>query len=315
MKKLAIMLAAAALVFSFFIGGGLSPVAQKAKGETSAQKEETKPEITVRVDKDFGYFVGDIVVVRYEIKMPAKSYWRVSLKDLPKTGQTVGRGVEIREIKTRQSQKNSRAVISLELKFQIFRVFDRPKNLSIPAITFFYGPEENPRELKGSLPEVKIKISPLCGQEEPVLQPFFEPAVHSSQKALAAVFAGVILMLAGWLWFLKIFINQRRHPSPFKEALKKIKKIKPENYREALLVFRRSLSQRVGQAVFNHNLDELFQIVPQARKRSEEISKIIELCDNLHFNPNFQPDPKALFGLKNRLVSELKHLARSERWK
>lgn len=303
MKKLAILLAAAAFVFSFFVTGE----------KTNAQNGEIKPEITVRFDKDFGYFVGDIVAVQYEIKMPNKG-WRISLKDLPQANQTIGQGMEIREIKTRQSRESSRAVVTLEIKFQIFRVFDRPKSLSIPAIAFFYGPEKNPRQLKGSLPQVPVKISPLCGRDEPMLQPFFEPAVRSSQKALAAVFAGSILMIAGWLWFFKIFINQRRHPSPFKEALRKIKRIKPEDYRGALLVFRHALNQKTGRAIFIHNLDELFRIVPQAKKRWPEISKIIEVCDNLHFNPNFQPDSKALFGLKSRLISELKHLTRSERW-
>jgi hypothetical protein len=315
MKKLAILLSAAALVFSFFIRGDSSSVAQRAKEETSAQNEEIRPEITTQLDKDFGYFVGDIVAVRYKIKMPPESHWRISLKDLPKAGETVGKEVEIREIKTRRSGEGGRAVVTLEVKFQIFRVFNQPRNLSTPAIAFFYGPEENPRQMKGVLPQVPVKISPLCGEDEPMLQPFFEPSVRSIQKSLALTLGGGILMIAGWLWFLKVFICLFRHPSPFKEAIGKIKKIEPENFREILLIFRHSLNRRLGQAVFKDNLDKFFRIIPRARKRAEEISKIIELCDNLHFNPNFQPDPQALFGLKNRLISELKHLLRSERWK
>jgi len=311
MKKFAILMSVATFVFSFFIGGDVSSVAQKAKEETTARN--AKPEITVRFDKDFGYFVGDIVAVRYEIKLPAD--WRISQKDLPQAGQNLGQGVEIREIKTRRSSGGAREIVTLEVKFQIFRVFNQPKNLSIPAIAFFYGSAENPRQMKDSLPSVEIKISPLCGREKPMLQPFFEPPAKSTRWTLATILAGGILMTGGWLWFLKIFIDRRRHPSPFKEAIRKIKKIKPEDYREALLVFRHSLSQRAGQAVFSHNLDELFRMVPRAGKRRGEILKIINICDNLHFNPNFRPDPKALFGLKNRLVSELKYLARSERWK
>lgn len=307
MKKL-VMLFTAAFVFSFFV----CPFG--IKGETDAQKENIKPEITVRLDKDFGYFVGDIIAVRYEIKLPAED-WRISLKDLPQAGQTVDQGVEIREIKTRQTGKDGRAIVTLEVKFQIFRVFNQPKNLSIPPITFFCGPAKNPRQLEDALPQVPVKISPLCGEDEPIFQPFFEPPIRSSQKALAMTFTGGILMLAGWLWFLKIFIDRRRHPSPFKEALGKIKRIKPEDYEKALLVFRHSLSQRAGQAIFSHNLNKLFRIIPRAEKHSQEILKILELCDNLYFNPNFRPEPKALFDLKNRLVSELKYLARSERWK
>lgn len=307
MKKFVILIAAA-FVFSFFV----CPF--EVNGETIAQNENAKPEIAVRLDKDFGYFVGDIVAIRYEIKMPTDS-WQISLKDLPKTDEIVDKGIEIREIKTRQFHQESRTVVTLEVKFQIFRVFNQPKNLVIPSIAFFYGPAENPRQMKDFLPQVPIKISPLCGPDEPILQPFFEPAVRPSQKFLALTFLGGILMLAGWLWFLKIFIDQRRRPSPFKEALRKIKRTKPEDYREALLVFRRSLSQSAGQAVFSHNLDELFRTVPQAKNRLQEISKIIEICDNLHFNPNFQPAPKTLFDLKNRLISELKYLARSEKWK
>ncbi len=321
MKKLAILLSAAALVFSFFVylfwvNG---EAAAKNENASPARKDAelpngTVPEVSVQTDKDFGYFVGDTVAVKYEIKMPVKG-WRISLKDLPREGQIVGQGVKIWEIRTRWTDKDGHALVMLEIKFQIFRAFNQPRNLPLPAIAFFSGPEENPRRLKSNLPRVPVKISPLCGDDEPLFQPFFEPFIRSNQKFLAATFGGGILMLAGWLWLLKIFIYLRRHPSPFKEAIGKIKKIKPDDYREILLVFRHSINQRAGQAIFGHNLDELFRIIPRARKRSEEISKIIALCDNLHFNPNFQPDPKTLFGLKNRLVLELKYLARSERWK
>lgn len=315
MKKL-VMLIAAAFVFSFFVyllevNKSLSFAGSPKEKKTAQNK---KPEITAQVDKNFGYFVGDIATVRYKIKMPAEN-WKISEKDLPKAGEAIGQGLEIREIKMRQSKESGRQVITLEIKFQIFRVFKEPKNLSLPAIAFFYGPLENPRQRKSNLPAVEIKISPLCGLEKPMFQPFFELPTKSSQRALTTIFSGGILMIVGWFWFLKLIIDRCRHPSPFKEAIKKIKRTKPENYHEALLIFRHSLSQRLGQAIFSHNLTQLFQAIPRAKNRSSEISKIIELSDNLYFNPNFQPTPEMLFDLKKRLISELKYLIRSERWK
>lgn len=301
MKQLIISLAAA-LVFSFF-----------SIGEANVQEKISAPEITVHLDRDFGYFVGDVITVNYEIKLPNAGF-QISLKDLPQSNQAIIRGIEIREVKTRNIRGTSRATFSLEFKFQIFRVFKEPKNLIIPAIDFYYGPKENPRRHKGSLPEVPVKISPLCGEEEPMLQPFFEPGRRPTVIPLAIIFCGGILMILGWLWFLKIMIDRRHHPSPFKKVFKEIKKTKPEKYFEILLIFRKAINEKAGQAIFAHNLDKFMKTFPRAKSRVKEISELIEIHDNLSFNPNYRPDDEMLLGLKKRVVSELKGLARREQW-
>ncbi len=301
MKQLIISLVAA-LVFSFF-----------SIGEANVQEKISAPEITVRFDRDFGYFVGDVIAIDYEIKLPEAGF-QISLKDLPQSNQAIIRGIEIREVKMRNIRVTSRATFSLEFKFQIFRVFKEPTNLIIPAIDFYYGPKENPRRHKGSLPKVPVKISPLCGKEEPMLQPFFEPGRRPTRIPLMIVLGGGALMILCWLWFLKIMSDRRRHPSPFKKALKEIKKTKPEKYFEILLIFRKAINEKANQAIFAHNLNELIKAFPRAKSRAKEIAELIEVHDNLIFNPNYRPDHEMLLGLKKRIISELKGIARREQW-
>ncbi|MDP1629013.1 MAG: hypothetical protein Q8L57_00165 [bacterium] len=297
MKRL--MTLALALVFSFFIFG-------EAKTQTPAPA----PEIKVLTERDFGYHIGDLIKIRYEIKIP--DGFRLSLNDLPRISQEIAQGIEIRDRKIKEIKAG--AIYRLELTMQIFRAFSEAKNLAIPPIDFYFGPKENPRQYKGALPQTAVKISPLCGEEEPLFQPIFEPEKEISRIGLTLIFTGGIIAIFGWLTLAWFIIQSRRHPSPLKQALKIIRKLGCEDYRKILLIFRRAMNEKAGQAIFSHNLDGLFKVFPMAKARQKEIGEIIALSDNLSFNPEFRPDSKKMADLKKLAISVLKCLIRREQW-
>ncbi len=303
MKKQLILLAMAAFVFSFFV-----------VGEAKAPKKITRPQITLRHDRDFGYFIGDVVIVGYKVTLPGKpGEFQISLTDLPQAGEAVKEGIEFKEAKIAKINENEKNTFLLELKFQIFQVFKEPSNIVLPKIGFFYGSKENPSRHKGTLPSVAVRISPLCGQEKPSFQPFFEPGPRPTKTSWFIILGSGIFAFLGLAWLAVILIKERRSPSVFKKALKAIRQFKPEEYNKILLSFQRALNQKAGQAIFPDNLDNLFKVFPAARKRTQKILDILVLQESVVFNPNYQADPKILSNLKERVVAELKWFLRKER--
>lgn len=301
MKQL-ILLVMAALIFSFFnIGEANENVPQK----------DIQPQIILRCDRDFGYFIGDVVSISYEVKLPDN--FLISPESLPQAGQPVAQGIELREIKITELHKTPTLIFLLELRFQIFRAFKDARNITLPAIEFFYGPKENLRQHKAELPQAIIKISPLCGPEEPLLQPFFEPGSRSTTIPWLIVLGGGFLSLTGLFWLGANIVNQRRFPSAFKKAIREIRRVKPEEYNRLLLIFRRALNEKAGQVIFAHNARKLFDVFPAAESRSQKILEIIELHNNLNFKRSYEADCEILIGLKKQLISELKWLLGKEK--
>lgn len=270
------------------------------------------PEIKVDFDQNFGFFVGDIAVITYEIILQGSL--KISLNDLPQPGKVLSRGLEVRGIKSEFRQKNEENIYRLKIDIQIFRVFKEVKNLVVPEIEFFYGSTENSRQFTGRLPKVIIKVSPLCGKEEPTFQPFFEVKPQSAGLQWFTIGVGALMLCLGLSIFLITVIEKQHHPSCFKRAVKRMKEMAPGKYNEILLIFRRVLSEKAGQAVFAQNLDKFFNILPCVKKQRAEITDLIKLSDDLSFNPKFQLEGNELLNIKPRVFAALKSLARREQW-
>lgn len=288
----------------FMIMGMLMAGWIMAPAAVSGENARSVP-VTLSMDKEYGYFIGDLVRVSYRITMPVdQSLWEESL---PKANESVNEWLDVRERKIKQSATGSLRTYDLEIVYQLFSAALSAQDFQIPALEFMYGPREFPSAYVSSLPAVSITISPLTSPGDS-----FKPHILWSWTSPSSKFvrrAGAALMLTGGGLAAFLFARRGRKRSLFKAALKRLSSEKDPA--AALVIFRNVLNEKAGRAIFPGNLGDLLNVFPEAKVHEKELLNLVLLSDEMSFNPNSVMQGNGLLG---RISETMKKLKRLETW-
>jgi len=260
---------------------------------------EDSAKCDVSVSKQYGYFIGDLVYVKYHITVPLGM--ELDLDSLPAEGTEIEKWLELVKIKILEKKDHE---IKLLFVYQVFILGSVTQKAKIPPVEFRYGSESL------ESPPVSLQISPLTHKKSKFRPPIFWE--HADSLTFYSKILGGVLVAMG-LFFLALFARKSfLRVSPFKEALKKIKSTKTQSVIFALTTFRDSLNQKAGCAIFANNLESLFEKMPRASKHEKILLELINLSDKLSFcsDDKFQPDTM----WRRMTISTLKNLLRRERW-
>jgi hypothetical protein len=257
------------------------------------------------LDRDYGYFIGDLVRISYRIALPTDRF--LDPVSFSKERIEPGGGFAVRGSTIREAIRNKKRTYEVSIVYQVFSSSKSVRIIETPALPFHYGPKGNTAAYATALPPVPITVSPLTAAGAQLQPPILSAAHNSSSKILLAIGTAIMLLSA----LLLAFAMRRpfRGPSPFSTALKGLK---AESDPEAALArFRTALNTKAGRVVFNNNVNDFFGAFPAARPLREEIRDLIALSDEVSFNPRTSVRTGEVIERVSRVV---KRLRRMERW-
>lgn len=297
MKGIAHPLLVLLLLFCFFIiGGESSLMAAEASAPIASETS---------VDRDYGYYIGDLVKVSYKLVLPPHHF--LNHTSLPKEHGSLNNQIDVKKVTIEKTKDHGYQAYQLNFLYQVFTSSDRADFVEIPQIRFSYGPNDNPSGREAVFPPLRIVISPLAPEGAS-----FKPAIPWAKRSL---FPGILWWAGGALLLINsllLFVLIRKRlstPSPFTQALRKLSKEKDTS--AALVLFRSALNETAGKAIFANNLDQLFRAFPRGAPYHDEIRELILLSDEVSFNPEYHPEGS---GSAKRIRSLLRQLRRVQRW-
>lgn len=275
-------------------------------GIPGAAGAETAPPVSVQysLEKEYGYFIGDVVKVSYTLALPPDRYLKED--SLPGEGPH-GEWIEVRTRKVSENGTRDLRTYNIEMTYQVFFASDTAQSFEIPGVEFLYGTRNGPLDRSLQWGAVPITISPLTS---PVDE--FQPPIPWSWKSSTPQIirnAGVLLLLGGIGAAAFLFRGKARSRSPLGDGLKRLSREKDP--RAALILFRNVLNEKAGQAIFPTNMEELFRVFPKARACEKELRNLVVLSDEMSFNPK---SFKAGNGLLRNIAETMKKMKRLERW-
>lgn len=270
-------------------------------GLGEAQNEQAG--VKVFVGKNYGYFIGDLIPVVYRLSLPAGMVLRED--ELPKEWSEITEWLELREKKIIGN--------TVILTYQVFAAGSIEKPAIIPPVEFWYGKKAEKAANNVSAPAIPIIISPLTNDDSEFRNFNFPEFKKSTAGYFGA--AGIILALFGVIGFYFSFRKFLKY-SPFKDARRKASCLAANEYEKALILFRRSLNEKAGRAIFCFNLEDLFIRLPRARKHEPEISELIAVSDELSFKYSEELKISEDILLKKilRLLKNLRKCEEREEW-
>lgn len=276
--------------------------------EAGAFETESGISADVFVERDYGYFLGDLVKVAFRVALPEGHY--IDPGSLPESNAQVGGWCEVRERTIREAVHPGSRLYHLSFIFQVFRAGRQDQPLIIPAIPFKYGPPGRIADYAGALPaSPPILVSPLTNP-----QGNFKPAIRwswssSSPQIVRGIGVALLACVALFLFFRFLIRRPAHSPSPFRAALKKLPHA--QDAAAALVIFRTALNEKAGKAIFIHNITNLYRVFPPAQEHEKELRELVSLSDEISFNP---PGDKAGDALVPRVRNILRQMRRSEKW-
>jgi hypothetical protein len=261
--------------------------------------------VSLSVDREYGYFIGDPVKVSYRITLPAD----LSLREetLPKENTAVDERLDIRERRIKESATADIRTYDLEIVYQLFSAADHAQEFRIPPFDFLYGPREHPSAYVSALPAVSIAISPLSSPGDSLKPHILRSWTSPSSRFVRR--AGAALMTAGGALAALLFARRGGKHSHFKAALKRISREKDPA--AALVIFRNVLNEKAGRAIFPGNLEDLLRVFPEAKVYENELLNLVLLSDDVSFNPKSDTGSNGLLGM---ITDTIKRLKRLETW-
>jgi hypothetical protein len=269
---------------------------------------EPAPGVSVEafVEREYGYFIGDLVRVSCVLSLPRDQV--LSEVSLPNVGEERGEWVELSEKKITVHETRAARIYQVDLTYQIVSVSDGTHSFAIPGVDFSYGPAEAPAENASSWPPVLVTVSPLTMPGDG-----FKPALLWSWNTFTPQVvrgAGAILLLGGMTAAGLVFRGRAARDSMFAKGLERLSG--ERNPRAALIIFRSVLNEKAGRAIFPTNMEDLLRVFPQAAPHREELLRLVLLSDQVSFNPEGAVPGD---GLLRDIRNTMKKMRRLERWR
>lgn len=277
-------LGAAALAFALLLPTGI------------ASGQEAGP-------RAYGYFTGDLVEWRDSVRVP-RGYRPVqrSLLRGPRL-----EWLELVDVTWDARDAGDASVYRFRHVYQVFRVPAGLERLEVPAPTVVFRSEANGESLEVSLRGFAFTLSPLTDSTH-VAEPDWAMPPPSTRPLWSWGGSLALLLLGGGAW--TIAAGRRRRRRLFWTAGRRVERA--HDCREALLAVHRALEERVGGAIFAHDLDSLLDRWPPARAAREELDRFFGLSNALFYGDHGFRPPEDCRAWLVRLCARLSELEGAE---
>jgi mxaA protein len=275
-------------------------------GAASLQAEDAQlPEIdsqyvrlsTVEPVRDSGYTVGDLItrVVTLEVKKP----YQLLDTSLPIVGyekryQGQVIGIELRDIKKIEEEKDDRTVYTITLTYQIFTRNVVAKPAALPPEFLKIQGEKQVYSFR--IPSWNFRISPIAVFGEVKLEtdmsPFRGPLLKTDareQLILKIALAILVLSGLGLLYILGVHAWLPRMGGPFARAYRELRKLKKlgatdETLKLGLTAVHQAFNRSHGNSVFSDDVEVFVANKPVFAAIRPEIEKFFALSRHMFFD-------------------------------
>lgn len=261
-----------------------------------------RSQIQAIVNRDIGYFIGDMVEVRYEISVP--SDMKLDEKALPETENWTGEWVLLKKIEKLEEFNlvNGKKYIFLFV-YQVFILGSIESPAVIPSVEFKYGKEGSAERGVLLAPPVLFRVSPLAGKGDKFKNFVLEYPYTYLILNRWSIFWGYLLIFVSLVYFVRLLITRLYVYSPFGEALKKIRRDTDLRSDIVLNIFRDAFNKKMGKAVFMANLDEFFEKNSKVQFLRSRVWDFFYLSDDLNFGSGFSE--KSLDAIRQAIRQEV----------
>ena len=224
-------------------------------------------EVRAYIGRDIGYFIGDLVEVRYEVLIPSGAI--LDEETLPGIGEQTSEQVFLRErTKIKEAGSADGRKYTFLFIYQIFFPGSVENQAVIPGVEFRYGKENSAEQTILPAPPVPIRVSPLAGEQDGFKSLILEYPYSDNSLGFYFTLLGYAFAFVGAGWFVLLIAGLSRVVnSPFGKALKMVRGGKEYGADNILNIFRQSFNEKLERAVFFSDLDEFFAKNP-SRLRS-----------------------------------------------
>lgn len=249
------------------------------------QVRETAP-------RSFGYQLGDLVERHAEFSLPPGLRLDAASLPLPRPGAAV----ELREARWLPPPWwRPGGSYQLRLHYQVLRSPTAPALFEMPPVLLRFEGGTRPQEVR--LDGVPILVSPLVPDPPPErrglgpMQPDSPPppiAMRPLRERLAIEAGAAVALLLGLLW-RRLGWPRRRHPEPFDDAWRAVRRL-PEPadaaaWRQALTALHRALDRSAGERLFAPGLDRFLARRPALAPLRPELERFFEHSHRTFFAP------------------------------
>jgi len=255
--------------------------------------------ITIRADRDIGYFIGDLVSTEVEVRVP--DGWELRKSSLPHEGP-VDYWLDLRKLDIQEKAEGGDRVFVLKLLYQNFYDAFDVRSQEIPSFPLYFSKAD--QVAQGDVPAWTISVSPLREiapppQNDP--KDYMRPDTSSSPIQIKGLFeTAVILTFLSLLTLLTLCYKLSWWPfrpgpkQPFTMASRQIARLREsgdthESYLHAILILHRGFDSFVGKRLLAEDVQTFVKDHPQFLDVREALLRFFEISREAFF----KSDPDA----------------------
>jgi len=287
----------------------------------AAMADQVIKNVIVRVDRDIGYFVGDLVSAEVEVTVP--NGWQLRQSSLPHEGP-VDYWLDLRKIDVLEKTESGDRVFTLMLLYQNFYDALDVRTQEIPSFPLYFSKAD--QIAQADVPAWTISVSPLREiapppQSDP--KDYMRPDTASNPIQLNATFeTGILfgllslLSLLGVFWKLSWWPFRPGPKRPFTSASRQIALLRKagdtrEVYLRALLVLHRGFDSSVGKRLLAEDVQRFFDAHPEFLEAREYVVRFFDSSREAFFKSDPESAQRKMpFAL---LKSFAEHMAQIEK--
>jgi mxaA protein len=250
----------------------------------------------VEPERDSGYTVGDLLtrVVTLEIKKPYKLLdTSLPIVGYEKRYQGQVIGIELRDIRKEQQDKDDSTIYTIALTYQVFTRNVVAKPAAIPPEFVKIQGGKDIYEYR--IPSWNFRISPIAvfGEVklETDLSPFRGPILKTDKRErviLNTALTFLVLAALGLLYVLGMHAWLPRMGGPFARAYRELRKLRKlpvsdETLKLSLSRVHQAFNACLGSSVFSGNLEQFLQQKPVFTAIRHDIEQFFDLSRHVFF--------------------------------
>ena len=232
-------------------------------------------------EKNFGYLIGDVVEVKVQVS--SEKEFGLDEAKLPKSLIKLNDRLELSVADFRATQSGELNQYSLTLRYQIFyTVQGASVKLEIPEYSLYFRSPK--KTVKAVVPPYRLTVGSLLESKwsDIELAPDKKPTAETPWRLMAslAVFLFLAVVFFGYLMVPRI-LAERRRPSPFRRALKQIKRVKLK--REVLALVHGAVAKHGDRTYHAFDIAAFFASHPDFKPLQSELTELFSESEDFFF--------------------------------
>jgi len=280
-----------------------------------AMADQIVKDVTIRADRDIGYFIGDLISAEVEVTVP--DGWQLKKSSLPHEGP-IDYWLDLRKLEVQEKSSGNDRVFILKLLYQNFYDALDVRSQEIPSFPLYFSKVD--QVAQANVPAWTVSVSPLREiapppQSDP--KDYMRPDASSAVIPTATVLnVAIVFALLSLLALLAVCYKLSWWPfrpgpkQPFTMASRQIARLREsgdthESYLRALLLLHRSFDSFAGKRLLAEDVQTFVKDHPQFIEMRDALLRFFEISREAFF----KSDPAA--AQKDMPFASLKSFAES----